>query len=520
MRSVKLCLIILILTLANSVHGQEQTTVKLNDGYQQFKYPNGTISSEGYIRDGKPDGYWRSYYITGVLKSEGKRSMFQLDSIWIFYDQTGDTIEKISYLFGKKSGYYLKYGKDNIWGNYLSSRELYAGDKKEGNTVLYYPNGKVKQEIHNENGKKEGLSREYDIDGNLITLYEYRNDNLVSRERINRRDGNNLRQGTWKEFYPGGGIKTDMNYIDDLLHGYYKSYDERGRIVSSLLYNNGVPVESVNEESDIEIINKYSDNGSLIYSGPYRRGMPVGVHREYDESGTIKNAKIYNDKGLLISEGIVDEAGIRRGQWKEYTDNGKLAAEGLYLDNRKSGSWKFYSESGKVIQTGSYNAGRPDGLWKWYYESGNILREEYYFQGRRDGTIVEYSEEGTIIAQGDYVDGEKNGPWLYVVGDTREEGAYIIGLRDGIWKTYSADGKLLYKGSYVQGNPNGTHIAYYENGKVREERYYEMGIRQRTWRKYTEDGTLLIAINYKDDIEKSINGIRVRLPEGDTKLIK
>ena len=44
----------------------------IEDGYHIFEYPNGTISSEGIIKEGKPEGYWKSYYVTGVLKSEGK----------------------------------------------------------------------------------------------------------------------------------------------------------------------------------------------------------------------------------------------------------------------------------------------------------------------------------------------------------------------------------------------------------------------------------------------------------------
>src|SRR5690606_27684292 len=91
-----------------------QQNVQLQDGYQQFRYPNGNISSEGYIRNGKPDGYWKSYYVTGVLKSEGRRTSFLLDSLWVFYDQAGDTTEKISYLLGKRNGYSLKYKKDPV----------------------------------------------------------------------------------------------------------------------------------------------------------------------------------------------------------------------------------------------------------------------------------------------------------------------------------------------------------------------------------------------------------------------
>ena len=318
MNFFKNLLSISILSASSMAYAQEASTGKIADGFHQFKYPNGTISSEGFIRDGKPDGYWKSYFITGVLKSEGKRSMFQLDSIWIFYDQAGDTLEKISYLYGKKSGYYFKYGKDNIYGNYVLSRELYSADKKEGNSYIYFPDGTTKQETHHENGRKEGLAKEFDENGNLITLFEYRNDNLVGRERINRKDNENLKQGVWKEFFEGGNLKAEMNYVDDLLHGYYKAYDQRGRITSTLLYNNGVPVESVNEESDIEITNRYNDQGALIYSGPYKKGIPVGVHREYGADGSIVASKVYNDRGLLISEGIVDESGSRRGLWKEY----------------------------------------------------------------------------------------------------------------------------------------------------------------------------------------------------------
>ena len=65
-----------------------------------------------FFKNGKPEGFWKSYYVTGVKKSEGKRTNFLLDSIWVFFDQTGDTTEKINYLFGKRNGWSYKYKKD------------------------------------------------------------------------------------------------------------------------------------------------------------------------------------------------------------------------------------------------------------------------------------------------------------------------------------------------------------------------------------------------------------------------
>ena len=47
-----------------------------------------------------------------------------------------------------------------------------------------------------------------------------------------------------------------------------------------------------------------------------------------------------------------------------------------------------------------------------------------------------------------------------------------------------------------------------------------MGIREKTWKKYNEDGTVFLTVTYKNDTETSINGIKIKLPESDVKLIK
>ena len=492
----------------------------ISDGYHVFKYPNGTISSEGTIKEGKPEGYWKSYYVTGIIKSEGKRTNFLLDSVWVFYDMAGDTTEKISYLYGKKNGYYYKYKREPSTGLYVESKELYAGDKKEGTAYIYFSDGNIKQTIPYNGNKIDGLSKEYDKEGNIITLLEYNNDRLITRERINRTDNSGLKQGTWKEFFPNGNIKKEENYKNNLLYGYYREYDSNGKMVLTLLYDNGAIVESANtNDTEINIVNRYDDENRLIYSGPYRDNIPVGVHREFGPDGTVTKSYIYNDNGLLLSEGIVDESGNRNGYWKDFYANGSLMAEGQYSNNVRSGIWKFYNVNGTIEQTGSYYFGRPDGKWSWYYENNNILREEEYYRGQRDGSFVEYSITGKIIVQGQYTDGEKNGLWSYDSGDYIEKGEYIIGLKNGLWQSYYEDGTLRYKGKYVQGNADGLHQYFYENGNIQEEQYYKSGIRDKTWRKYDEEGLLMLTVTYKNDKETSINGIKVDLPDSDVKLI-
>ena len=159
-------------------------------------------------------------------------------------------------------------------------------------------------------------------------------------------------------------------------------------------------------------------------------------------------------------------------------------------------------------------------MWSWYYEDGRIFREEEFFNGKEDGRMVEYSTGGGIITMGDYIEGEQEGEWYYRVGDHIEVGSYINGLRDGRWKYFYNDSTLKFDGTYIQGNAEGRHRLFYENGNVKEERYYVVGMKEKSWKKYDETGNLLMTTTYRNNEEKRINGIKIDLPESNTKLIR
>ena len=97
--------------------------------YQVFNYPNGNISSEGTLRDGKPDGYWKTYYENGQLKSEGNRANFLLDGIWRFFSETGDTTLIINYNKGVKQGIRYTFSENEVlgrfWGGFKGCQYAY-----------------------------------------------------------------------------------------------------------------------------------------------------------------------------------------------------------------------------------------------------------------------------------------------------------------------------------------------------------------------------------------------------------
>lgn len=521
-RPLTILIICMIFFPVRNLLGQDNI---IPNGFNKIFYPNGKISSEGYMRNGQPDGYWRTYYPSGVLKSEGNRKNHLLDSIWIFYNEAGDTLQKVNYIMGKRNGYTLGYlvqpGMDPMQRGSIGSRELYVNDKKEGPSFYFYANGKLKEEVQYTGNKKHGITKEFDNAGTLITLQRFNNGVLVERERLNRTDNKGLKQGIWKTYYASGSVRSEVNYKDDILEGVYKEYDENGNIQLLLEYAKGVLVQKADTaELEIEIRNQLDEAGNVVYSGSYRRNIPVGIHRMFDKTGTVINAFLYNDEGIKLGEGIITNEGKKEGDWKYFNVDATLRAKGKFANNLEQGNWNYYFANGKTEQAGTYKNGKINGLWKWYYSNGELKREEEYFEGKEEGISVEYDTLGSIITSGSYFDGMKEGEWLYKAGDYSEKGKYTGDLKDGKWQAFYNDGTLKYEGDFVQGNPDGEHMFYYPNGRIKEANYYVMGISEKNWKKYDENGQLLISITYKDNREYRINGEKVEFAANDIKLIE
>ncbi len=310
-----------------------QDSLKLN-GYQKFYYTTGVISSEGIMKKGQPDGYWKSYFENGKLKSEGNRKNFEIDSTWKFYNEEGKLILEVNYKYGKKNGIKTSYlDKETIKENFIS-------DIKEGYTRYYYPGGKLKIEIPFIKGLEQGLAKEYSIEGNIISLIEYKKGFIVDRMKINRRDQNNLKQGRWYTFYDNGNVQLEGIYKDDKKDGYFKEYAENGDLISVWKYINDVKQENAEEITKLDVQNEYYSDGKLKASGTFRNGVQEGIRREYSKDGEIERSFIYQN-GYVIGEGIVKEDGTKEGHWKEFYTDGTLRSEGDYKDGKPVGEWKY-----------------------------------------------------------------------------------------------------------------------------------------------------------------------------------
>lgn len=470
--------------------------------YTEFKYADGSISSSGFLVDGLPDGYWRTFYPGGLIKSEGKRTQFELDSVWTFFNTVGSVTERISYEKGKRNGNTEKYKNEVLFERCQYLRDTLQGICEE------FQDGILFQEIPFENGMQEGKGFSFDGEGNISTLLFFKDGFLRRREVLNRKDKIGRKQGLWKGFYSERTLKSEGTYVDDVKHGLFKNYNEKGQIIGMEKFVLGILDEGASETTVVDIRNEYFRDGVIKSSGAYVEGEKHGVHREYDKEGTIINSRIYK-YGTEVAKGIIGKTGQVEGEWEERYSNGNVKESGTYENGLRTGKWLFYHENGKMNQTGSFRKGKPHSVWKWYYSDGSMKREENYRNGREDGSSVEYDEKGSIVSKGEYIDGLKEGEWYYHIGDHVITGSYNQGEKDGDWKGIYDNGKTQFKGSFQSGYAKGKHKFYYASGQMKQDGKYSSGRKDGEWRMWGEEGDVLLRSSFESGIERRIEGIKI-----------
>lgn len=486
------CLVVFLFVVVYCF-AQQDSTMK----HVKFYYPNGQISSEGYLKEEKPEGYWKTYYENGILKSEGNRTNFLLDGTWKFYKEDGTLTVEINYKKDKKNGKRISYFKEE------TLEETFEDDVKQGITSFYYKNGKVKKEIFYKDGLEDGIVKEYDTTGRIITLYTYKKGFIISREIINRFNSLGNKHGQWFDFYESGKIKQTSEWRNGVLNGFVKNYEETGNLQNVQKYINGIIQPEATEIQVYDIRYDYYENGKIKIIGSYREDKPDGIRREYDEKGKIIKGFIFRN-GVLIAEGIIDEKGQKQGEFVEYFESGRVAAKGKYINSNPVGPWKYYYPEGSIEQEGSYDyKGNNMEEWIWYYANGSILKKENYENGLLEGDYEEYDINGKIIVKGEYFDGEETGNWFWEIGDTREEGKYVDGQESGNWTVTDINTqKKIFEGKYIDGEPNAKHTYYWETGQKKLEGHYIMGKKEGEWLHYDSEGFLIVKTTYKNGIEK------------------
>ena len=478
--------------------------------FMQYHYENGKVSSEGYLRDGKPDGYWKTYYPTGQIKSEGGRKNFQLDSTWNFYSENGMLQKSIQYKNNDRNGWERLYDDKGK----LNEEYLYENNLKNGAAKWYYESGQLRKEGQFLNSKEEGKAIEYAADGRIITLLTYRNGFIYTEERINRYDEQNKRVGIWRDLYQDGRLSLEGNWSAGMKNGVFKFYNRKGELEKLERYENDVLIVDEASTAILDIRKEYHSNGKLKEVGTYREGKKQGNFRVYDLEGKETDGLLY-DNDIQVGKGMIDSLGRRVGEWTLLYPDGNKRAQGKYVAGLREGNWTYFYANGKTEQTGVYKLDWPTGMWKWYHGNGLLHREEMYRNGREDGSSIEYDSLGVIINEGEYTAGVKNGKWKLTVNDHIEEGQFLDGERDGVWTAYYGNGNKMFEGEFQSGVPIDKHRYWYDNGQLEMAGKYLGGEMEGRWDFYDMNGYPSMQLDYKGGSVIRINGQKIRLPEAE-----
>ena len=315
---------------------------------------------------------------------------------------------------------------------------------KDGIWKSFYKNGKVVLEGRYINNKRNGFFREYSINGKLLNTYKYDDGELV--EDIEEFKDIKVK----KTYYSNAQVKSDLTLVNGIPNGISRNYNETGEIVSSKIFKNGkllgdgiVDKKGKKQGEWIEyyISHFINPNDSIRVkraSGSYVNGFKNGDWKYYYENGSLEQkgkfikGKIhgkwkwyYENGNLLRDEEFIK--GKENGVITEYSDSGKVVMKGIYLNGLKEGKWLYYS--GDVKEEGEYQEGKKLGPWKMYYKIGTIYYEGEFIDGVENGKHTYFHSNGTV----------------------REELNYIMGVKDGLWKKYDENGEVILVLTFING---------------------------------------------------------------------
>ena len=179
----------------------------------------------------------------------------------------------------------------------------------------------------------------------------------------------------------------------------------------------------INKKKQGKWIKKYS-NGNIRYEGFFTNDLPSGTFNYYYENGKKKSVLVYADdrsskvemfwkSGATSATGGYDEETKRHGEWRMYTESGKLMEIINYVHGKADGNViMYYPNTTRLVLDCMYGNGTRNGYYKYYFDNGNIHEDGFYKDGAKHGHWKIYAPDGSLEEEGEYVNGEKEGEWM------------------------------------------------------------------------------------------------------------
>ncbi|WP_460220525.1 hypothetical protein [Psychroserpens sp. MEBiC05023] len=476
-------------------------------GEWTWYHPNGKKKETAIYEHGKLNGNNKQWFENGKLYYEANFSLDSLDNEYKSYRKSGALFQKKYYNNGSLDGVYESYfpvGQEIVEFNIP-----YKNGLIEGKVLEYYSNGNVYSETLFSEGVKNGIEKKYGINKKLSSEGTLLNGSYHGEYRTYHSNGNiyeeghydkGLLEGIVKRFYRDGTLESKFKYSKGKLDGLYVSYDYDGLLFNEFNYKNGEMVSY-----------KFFD----------KKGNIIEENSREDDNFYYKG---FSPNGILVSEGLFDNSGGKKGTWKFYSNNGIKIEEGNYIDDKADGAHVTFYKNGQTESTNTYREDLLNGYyenyyknsqlkshgyykndlaigeWRYYYIDGTLQQLSYFHDGKLHGDQVSYDGKGKLSNIYSYNYGEIlsetrfdiNGKQFEVIMFESEKKPYKIMYRHfnkkldidvdyvnavmhGKYLEYYFEGNLAVKGTYLNGLEHGEWIWFFENGEIKSKRNYNLG---------------------------------------------
>lgn len=152
------------------------------------------------------------------------------------------------------------------------------------------------------------------------------------------------------------GFRTvyTVNAETELKEGQMQLFDDKGTLLETANYAN----DKLNGKRII-----FADNGDSSIVETYVDGVFSGPYRSFHTGG----------QQVKLSGNYVDN--VMSGLWYKYHLNGQLAEEVTFANNEENGPFKEWFENGNLAAEGSYlNGDNEHGRLRVYNEDGSLNR--------------------------------------------------------------------------------------------------------------------------------------------------
>jgi len=228
----------------------------------------------------------------------------------------------------------------------------------------------------------------------------------------------NLKQGLWIQYFPGGNIRNKITFKDNRPEGYTVSYFESGKVCEEGIWKNNRWVGDYKlcyENGVIQHQFHYTDNGKrdgnqkyfypngqVMIDGNWNGGKQTGLTTEYYDDGTVKAKETFADGNLDATasqtfppKSTAAAAATDNAAPIAAKDAPKAPVTVVKVDEKPNipqtpfngeGYWKLYNKNKQIAKDGTFHLGHlTDGKDYIYNNDGIIQRIAVYRNGVYQG---------------------------------------------------------------------------------------------------------------------------------------